>query len=84
MPPPVFYSQGSEDQLVMRFTASVNYLDISADQGAIAAGASDFVIRVLHLLQEDSRTDTLTGHEAPVLCVKFDPVGKFLVLGGLI
>eukprot|EP00731_Ephydatia_muelleri_P022174 Em0014g765a len=69
-----------EDQLVMRFTASVNYLDASDDQGSLAAGASDFLIKVRHLVDEGDagRTVSLTGHEAPVLCVKFDPVGKFL------
>ena len=74
---------------MMRFTASVNYLDASDDQGSLAAGASDFLIKVRHLVDEGDagRTVSLTGHEAPVLCVKFDPVGKFLVwkrcFGGL-
>lgn len=74
----------------MRFTASVNYLDASDDQGSLAAGASDFLIKVRHLVDEGDagRTVSLTGHEAPVLCVKFDPVGKFLVwrrcFGGLL
>lgn len=67
---------------MMRFTASVNYLDTSVDQGSLAAGASDFLIKVCHLVEEGGdagRTVSLTGHEAPVLCVKFDPAGKFLV-----
>ena len=71
---------------MMRFTAVVNYLDISADQEAIAAGASDFVIKIVHLHQEgEYKTVSLNGHEAPILCVKFDPAGKYLVgehLGG--
>ena len=39
---------------------------------------SDFQVKVVDL-SDTSLVTTLTGHQAPVLCVKFDPLGHLLV-----
>ena len=39
---------------------------------------SDFQVKVVEL-SDTSLVTTLSGHQAPVLCVKFDPLGQLLV-----
>ncbi len=60
----------------MRFTSPVTSLAVSKDHTHLAAGSSEFTIKVLEL---GELPYSLTGHEAPLLCVTFDPTGSFLV-----
>ena len=62
----------------MRFTAPVTYLAVNSNRTLLAAGSSDFIIQVTEIA-DIAKTFNLIGHEAPVLCVKFDPRGEFLV-----
>ena len=62
----------------MRFTAPVTCLDVSASHTYLAAGSAEFTITVVEVV-DSSKTFTLHGHEAPLLCVKFDPRGELLV-----
>ena len=39
---------------------------------------SDFQVKIVEL-SDTSLVTTLNGHQAPVLCVKFDPLGHLLV-----
>ena len=71
-------SQGSPEGLLMRFTAPVTYLAVNSNHTLLAAGSSEFNIKVTELA-DTVKTFNLVGHEAPVLCVKFDPRGEFLV-----
>lgn len=62
----------------MRFTAPVTYLAVNSNHTLLAAGSSEFVVKVMELA-DIAKTFNLIGHEAPVLCVKFDPKGELLV-----
>ena len=64
----------------MRFTAPVTYLAVDSSHTHLAAGSCDFSIKVLEL-GDSPRVVTLHGHEAPVLCARFDPRGEYLVCG---
>ena len=64
----------------MRFTAPVTCLAVNANHTLLGAGSSDFTMKVLDLSSLPAFTSySLTGHEAPVLAVHFDPQGEFLV-----
>lgn len=71
-------SQGTSEGLLMRFTAPVTSLAVSKNHSLLGAGSSDFLVKVLELCNLPS-SFSLTGHEAPILSVKFDPSGDFLV-----
>ena len=62
----------------MRFTAPVTCLAVNTGHTHLAAGSAEFTIKVVEI-SDLSRTFTLHGHEAPLLCVKFDPRGELLV-----
>ena len=62
----------------MRFTALVTCLDVNSSHTHLAAGSAEFTIKVVEIV-DSSKTCTLHGHEAPLLCVKFDPRGELLV-----
>ena len=64
--------------LLMRFTSSVTSLAVSKDHTHLAAGSSEFTIKVLELHNLPSGF-SLVDHDAPVLSVTFDPRGEFLV-----
>ena len=69
----------------MRFTAKVTCLSVSSDHTLLGAGSSDFSLKVLDLSSLPAFTSySLTGHDAPLLDLHFDPRGEFLVRGGLI
>ncbi len=62
----------------MRFTSPVTYLSVNSAHSHLAAAFSEFIIKVVSLGKsvgegEGGREATLTGHIAPVLCVRFDP-----------
>ena len=39
---------------------------------------SDFLVKLVDLTNT-AKVSTLEGHNAPVLCVKFDPLNEYLV-----
>ncbi len=62
----------------------MTYLSVNSAHSHLAAASSEFTIKVVSLGKpegEGGREATLTGHIAPVLCVRFDPKGDFLVSG---
>ena len=61
-----------------RFTAPVTCLDVNPSHTHLAAGSAEFTIKVVEI-SDSSKTSTLHSHEAPLLCVKFDPRGELLV-----
>lgn len=64
----------------MRFTSPVTSLAVARDHTHMAAGSSDFNIKVIELRQQQSTSSfSLVDHDAPVLCVTFDPKGELLV-----
>ena len=63
----------------MRFTAPVTCLAVSGDHTLLAAGSSEFSVKVLELHSLPS-SFSLVAHEAPVLSVTFNPHGEFLVM----
>ena len=62
----------------MRFAAPVTCLDVNIGHTHLAAGSAEFTIKVVEIA-DSSKTCTLHGHEAPLLCVKFDPQRELLV-----
>lgn len=62
----------------MRFTAPITCLDVNSSHTHLAAGSAEFVIKVVEI-SDSSKMYTLHGHEAPILSVKFDPMGELLV-----
>ena len=62
----------------MRFTAPVTYLAVSGDHSLLAAGSSEFTIKVIEVA-DSAKSFGLVGHDAPILCVTFDPRGEYLV-----
>ncbi|XP_019626005.1 PREDICTED: WD repeat and HMG-box DNA-binding protein 1-like isoform X2 [Branchiostoma belcheri] len=72
-------SDGAPDGILARFTAPVSHLVYSESGKLLAAGASDFNIRVLKVEDEDSTGQSLfTGHQAPVLSVAVEQEDKYL------
>ncbi len=61
----------------MRFTSPVTSLAVTRDHTHMAAGSSDFNIKVMEL--QSNASFSLVDHDAPVLCVTFDPMGELLV-----
>ena len=72
-----FPYQGSCEGILMRFTALVTCLDVNSSHTHLAAGSAEFTIKVVEIV-DSSKTCTLHGHEAPLLCVKFDPTGEII------
>ena len=70
--------QGTPEGLLLRFVGHVTYLAVSDDHTHLAAGSSEFLIKVVEL-KDLTKVVTFNGHEAPVLCVRFDPLGEYLV-----
>jgi WD40 repeat protein len=71
--------QGMAERLLMRFTSPVTTLAVSRDHTHLAAGSSDFNIKVLNLHERPSSGFSLADHDAPILCVAFDHQGEMLV-----
>ena len=70
--------QGAAEGLLMRFTSPVTSLAVTRNHTHLAAGSSEFTIKVVELNNMPS-CFSLVDHDAPVLCVTFDPPGKYLV-----
>lgn len=73
-----FTREGKLAGLLMRFTAPITFLSLDHTHMKLAAGSCDFLIRTIEL-HDFTQVGCLRGHEAPVLCVEFDPLGQLLV-----
>lgn len=75
------FPDGDPDGVLTRFTSNANHVVFNFDGTKIAAGSSDFLIKVVQV--EDSGVQkTLHGHSAPVLSVAFDPRDEYLASAG--
>ncbi|KAM9294381.1 WD repeat and HMG-box DNA-binding protein 1 [Gastrophryne carolinensis] len=71
------FPEGEPDGILTRFTTNANHVVFNSDGSRIAAGSSDFLVKVVQV--EDSGVQkTLRGHNAPVLSVSFDPRDTYL------
>ncbi|EDV20225.1 uncharacterized protein TRIADDRAFT_32433 [Trichoplax adhaerens] len=71
------FPTGTPDGIVTRFTAQVSHVTFNQHGDKVAAGAEDFEIKVVSV--NNYNNHTLTGHEAPILTVAFDPTDSYLV-----
>ncbi|XP_078344352.1 WD repeat and HMG-box DNA-binding protein 1-like isoform X2 [Oculina patagonica] len=70
------FPEGSPDGILTRFTAAVNHICFNQSGTILAAGASDFNIKVVTVA--DGSQKIFKGHEAPVLSVTMDPKDKYI------
>ncbi|XP_071476243.1 WD repeat and HMG-box DNA-binding protein 1-like [Diadema antillarum] len=66
------FPEGQYDGIISRFTAPVTHISFSSNCKKLAAGASDFNIKVTDI--DDSSQKVLEGHTAPVISVAVDPM----------
>ncbi|XP_006120180.2 WD repeat and HMG-box DNA-binding protein 1 [Pelodiscus sinensis] len=71
------FPEGSPDGILTRFTTNANHVVFNRDGTKIAAGSSDFMIKVVEVT-DSSQQKTFRGHDAPVLSLSFDPQDAFL------
>ncbi|XP_006894404.1 PREDICTED: WD repeat and HMG-box DNA-binding protein 1 [Elephantulus edwardii] len=71
------FPEGVPDGILTRFTTNANHVIFNEDGAKIAAGSSDFLVKVVEVL-DSSQQKTFRGHEAPVLSLSFDPKDVFL------
>ncbi|XP_029453292.1 WD repeat and HMG-box DNA-binding protein 1 [Rhinatrema bivittatum] len=71
------FPEGVPDGILTRFTTNANHVTFNADGTQIAAGSSDFIVKIVQV-DDSSQQKTLRGHEAPVLSLAFDPKDVFL------
>ncbi|KAJ7345371.1 hypothetical protein JRQ81_001321 [Phrynocephalus forsythii] len=71
------FPEGNPDGILTRFTMNANHVVFNADGGKVAAGSSDFVVKIVEVM-DSSQQKTFRGHDAPVLSVSFDPKDIFL------
>ncbi|KAJ8290247.1 hypothetical protein GJAV_G00010470 [Gymnothorax javanicus] len=71
------FPEGDPDGILTRFTTNANHVAFNASGSRVAAGSSDFMVKVVEVA-DSSLQKTLRGHEAPVLSVTFDPKDEFL------
>nr|XP_033807240.1 WD repeat and HMG-box DNA-binding protein 1 [Geotrypetes seraphini] len=71
------FPEGVPDGILTRFTTNANHVTFNADGTQIAAGSSDFLVKIVQV-DDSSQQKTLRGHEAPVLSLAFDPKDAFL------
>ena len=64
--------------LLMRFTGAVTCMATNQHGSLLAAGSAEFLVKVVEVANI-SKSVSLTGHEAPVLSVNFDPQSEHLV-----
>ncbi|ESP02838.1 hypothetical protein LOTGIDRAFT_110682 [Lottia gigantea] len=76
------FPDGLPDGIVTRFTASINHMVLNESGTTMAAGSSDFTIKVVDI--ESSNHKVCRGHEAPVLSLALDPKQEYLVTIGCI
>uniref|UniRef100_A0A8C3U3R8 WD repeat and HMG-box DNA-binding protein 1 n=1 Tax=Catharus ustulatus TaxID=91951 RepID=A0A8C3U3R8_CATUS len=71
------FPEGAPDGILTRFPMHVNHVTFSPDGTKVAAGASDFMIKVVEVA-DSSKQKTFRGHDAPVLSLSFDPKDVYL------
>ncbi|NXP26494.1 WDHD1 protein, partial [Scytalopus superciliaris] len=71
------FPEGAPDGILTRFTMHANHVTFNRDGTKIAAGSSDFMIKVVEVT-DSSKQKTFRGHEAPVLSLSFDPKEVYL------
>ncbi|NXY82473.1 WDHD1 protein, partial [Alcedo cyanopectus] len=71
------FPEGAPDGILTRFTMNANHVVFSSDGTRIAAGSSDFMIKVVEVA-DSSKQKTFRGHDAPVLSLAFDPRDVYL------
>ncbi|XP_071415441.1 WD repeat and HMG-box DNA-binding protein 1 isoform X1 [Pithys albifrons albifrons] len=71
------FPEGAPDGILTRFTTPANHVTFNRDGTKVAAGSSDFMIKVVEVT-DSSKQKTFRGHEAPVLSLAFDPKEVYL------
>ncbi|XP_068005152.1 WD repeat and HMG-box DNA-binding protein 1 [Melanerpes formicivorus] len=71
------FPEGVPDGILTRFTTNANHIIFNGDGTKIAAGSSDFMIKVVEV-SDSSKQKTFRGHDAPVLSLSFDPQDVYL------
>ncbi|XP_002718305.2 WD repeat and HMG-box DNA-binding protein 1 [Oryctolagus cuniculus] len=71
------FPEGVPDGILTRFTTNANHVVFNGDGSKIAAGSSDFLVKIVDVM-DSSQQKTFRGHEAPVLSLSFDPKDIFL------
>uniref|UniRef100_A0A8C6DMN5 WD repeat and HMG-box DNA-binding protein 1 n=1 Tax=Moschus moschiferus TaxID=68415 RepID=A0A8C6DMN5_MOSMO len=71
------FPEGVPDGILTRFTTNANHVVFNGDGTKIAAGSSDFLVKIVDVM-DCSQQKTFRGHDAPVLSVSFDPKDIFL------
>ncbi|EMP33093.1 WD repeat and HMG-box DNA-binding protein 1 [Chelonia mydas] len=71
------FPEGAPDGILTRFTTNANHVVFNRDGTKIAAGSSDFMVKVVEVT-DSSQQKTFRGHDAPVLSLSFDPQDAFL------
>uniref|UniRef100_A0A8D2B0B3 WD repeat and HMG-box DNA-binding protein 1 n=1 Tax=Sciurus vulgaris TaxID=55149 RepID=A0A8D2B0B3_SCIVU len=71
------FPEGVPDGILTRFTTNANHVVFNEDGTKIAAGSSDFLIKIVDVM-DSSQQKTFRGHDAPVLSLSYDPKGVFL------
>ncbi|XP_006064929.1 WD repeat and HMG-box DNA-binding protein 1 isoform X1 [Bubalus bubalis] len=71
------FPEGVPDGILTRFTTNANHVVFNGDGTKIAAGSSDFLVKIVDVM-DCSQQKTFRGHDAPVLSLSFDPKDIFL------
>ncbi|XP_050753369.1 WD repeat and HMG-box DNA-binding protein 1 [Gymnogyps californianus] len=71
------FPEGAPDGILTRFTMNANHVVFNSDGTKIAAGSSDFMVKVVEVT-DSSKQKTFRGHDAPVLSLSFDPRDVYL------
>nr|XP_056706893.1 WD repeat and HMG-box DNA-binding protein 1 [Euleptes europaea] len=71
------FPEGVPDGILTRFTMNANHVVFNADGSKVAAGSSDFLVKIVEVA-DSSKQKTFRGHDAPILSVSFDPKDAFL------
>ncbi|NXY45841.1 WDHD1 protein, partial [Ceuthmochares aereus] len=71
------FPEGAPDGILTRFTTNANHVIFNNDGTKIAAGSSDFMVKVVEVT-DSSKQKTFRGHDAPVLSLSFDPRDVYL------
>ncbi|NXJ13230.1 WDHD1 protein, partial [Odontophorus gujanensis] len=71
------FPEGAPDGILTRFTMNANHVVFNSDGTKIAAGSSDFMVKVVEVA-DSSKQKTFRGHDAPVLSLSFDPMDIYL------
>ncbi|NXC50882.1 WDHD1 protein, partial [Penelope pileata] len=71
------FPEGAPDGILTRFTMNANHVVFNSDGTKIAAGSSDFMVKIVEVA-DSSKQKTFRGHDAPVLSLSFDPKDIYL------